>query len=171
MLSPTITINCCQAKMLSPDGHCKTFDAKADGYARGEGAGLVILKRLSDAIKAGDTILAVIKASSINQDGASSGLTVPNGEAQKALIRGALAKADLQPHHINYIEAHGTGTSLGDPIEVRALGEVLGHNRTAENPLIIGSAKTNIGHLEAAAGIAGVIKLVLALQHEEIPQF
>lgn len=169
MLTPGITLNCCKAKMLSPDGHCKTFDASADGYARGEGVGVVVLKRLSDAVKDKDPILAVIRATGVNQDGASSGLTVPNGEAQKQLIRHVLAKAQVLPNQISYVEAHGTGTSLGDPIEVRALGEVLGEDRNNQQPLLIGTVKTNIGHLEAAAGIAGLIKVVLALQHEMIP--
>jgi acyl transferase domain-containing protein/acyl carrier protein len=169
MLSPASTISCCKAKMLSPDGYCKTFDAKADGYTRGEGAGIVVLKRLSDAIADGDSIFAVIKASGISQDGASSGLTVPNGEAQKKLMRKVLAKADVKPAEIAYIEAHGTGTSLGDPIEVGAIRAVLRENRDPNQPLILGTVKANIGHLEAAAGIAGLIKLVLSLKHEEIP--
>ena len=154
--------------MLSPDGHCKTFDASADGYVRGEGCGMILLKRYSDALRDGNPILAVIKSSGINQDGASSGLTVPNGEAQEALINHVLAKAKLKGSDIDYIEAHGTGTSLGDPIEVRAIGSTYGV-RDSAHPLKLGSVKTNIGHLEAAAGIAGVIKTVLALQHETIP--
>ena len=167
MLSPEVSIFLSRAKALSPDGHCKTFDAAADGYGRGEGCGMVVLKRLSDAIADGDNILALIRGSMVNHDGASSGLTVPNGQAQQALIRQALKNAQVQAADVSYVEAHGTGTALGDPVEVKALGAALGDERTV--PLMIGSVKTNIGHLEAAAGIAGLIKIVLSLQHEEIP--
>ena len=129
----------------------------------------MVLKRLADAVAAGDPVLALICGSAVNQDGRSGGLTVPNGPAQQAVIRQALAKARLQPNQISYIEAHGTGTSLGDPIEVGALGGVFGSSHTSEQPLYIGSVKTNIGHLEAAAGIAGLIKVVLSMQHETLP--
>ncbi|WP_341529633.1 beta-ketoacyl synthase N-terminal-like domain-containing protein [Nostoc sp. UHCC 0302] len=169
ILSPIATIATCRARMLAPDGRCKTFDASADGFARGEGCGVVVLKRLSDAIADGDNILALIRGSAVNQDGASSGLTVPNGVAQQTLIRKALANAGVEPAQVSYVEAHGTGTSLGDPIEVESLSAVLGQGRSQEEPLIIGSAKTNIGHLESAAGVAGLIKVVLALQNQEIP--
>ncbi len=169
ILSPVSTIATCRARMLAPDGRCKTFDATADGFARGEGCGIVVLKRLSDAITDGDNILALIRGSAVNQDGPSSGLTVPNGIAQQALLRKALANALVEPPEVSYIEAHGTGTSLGDPIEVESLGAVLCQGRSKEQPLIIGSVKTNIGHLESAAGVAGLIKLVLALQNQEIP--
>lgn len=169
ILSPIATIATCRARMLAPDGRCKTFDAAADGFARGEGCGVVVLKRLSDAIADGDNILALIRGSAVNQDGPSSGLTVPNGVAQQALIRKALANAGVEPGQISYVEAHGTGTSLGDPIEVESLGAVLCQERSPQEPLIIGSAKTNIGHLESAAGVAGLIKVVLSLQHQEIP--
>ncbi|MBD2519330.1 acyltransferase domain-containing protein [Nostoc sp. FACHB-973] len=169
ILSPIATIATCRARMLAVDGRCKTFDAAADGFARGEGCGVVVLKRLSDAIADGDNILALIRGSAVNQDGASSGLTVPNGLAQKALIRKALANAGVEPGQVSYVEAHGTGTSLGDPIEVESLGAVLCQERSPQQPLIIGSAKTNIGHLESASGIAGLIKVVLALQNQEIP--
>ncbi|MCC5615730.1 acyltransferase domain-containing protein [Nostoc sp. CHAB 5836] len=169
ILSPIATIATCRARMLAADGRCKTFDAAADGFARGEGCGVVVLKRLSDAIADGDNILALIRGSAVNQDGPSSGLTVPNGVAQQALIRKALANAGVEPGQISYVEAHGTGTSLGDPIEVESLGAVLCQERSPQEPLIIGSAKTNIGHLESAAGVAGLIKVVLALQHQEIP--
>lgn len=155
--------------MLSPDGRCKAFDARADGYVRGEGCGVVVLKRLSDAVADGYAVLAVIRGSAVNQDGRSSGLTAPNGTAQEALLRQALINAGLQAEEIDYVEAHGTGTSLGDPIEAHALAAVAGRGRTAEHPLVIGSVKTNIGHLEAAAGVAGLIKTVLALEHELIP--
>ena len=168
ILTPFLSINFSQAHMLSADGHCKTFDASADGYVRGEGCGIIILKRLSDAKRDNDPILAVIKGSAVNQDGASGGLTVPNGPAQEAVIKRALEQAKLNPQDINYIETHGTGTSLGDPIEVNAISHVFGKERQA--PLTIGTVKTNIGHLEAAAGIAGVIKTILSLQNETIPK-
>lgn len=155
--------------MLAADGHCKTFDASADGYARGEGCGVLVLKRLSDAIADGDNILALIRGSAVNQDGRSGGLTVPNGPAQQAVIRTALTNAGVKPGQVSYVEAHGTGTSLGDPIELRALAAVLGQGRSQDQKLLVGSVKTNMGHLEAAAGVAGLIKLVLALQHKEIP--
>ena len=156
--------------MLAPDGRCKTFDAAADGYVRGEGCGVIVIKRLEDAIRDGDRIRAVIRGSAINQDGASGGLTVPNGVAQQRVIAEALKRAGLEPSDVGYLEAHGTGTSLGDPIEVQAAGAVLGAGRDAGQPLLIGSVKTNIGHLEAAAGIAGVIKVILSLEHELLPK-
>ncbi|MDZ8033649.1 type I polyketide synthase [Nostoc sp. DedSLP04] len=168
LISPEFTINLSQARMLSGDGRCKTFDARANGFVRSEGCGVIILKRLCDAVTDGDNILAVIRASAINQDGHTSGLTVPNGPSQQAVIRQALNNAGIKPDQIGYIEAHGTGTSLGDPIEVTALGAVFGVSHSQQQPLIVGSVKTNIGHLEAAAGIAGLIKSVLQLQHEEI---
>ncbi len=168
-LFPEGTILLSRAKALSPDGRCKTFDASADGFSRSEGCGVVILKRLSDAIAHGDRIWAMIRGSAVNHDGSSSGLTVPNQIAQEKLIRQALTNAKVDPIEVNYIEAHGTGTSLGDPIEVGALASVLCTNRSRSNPLVIGSAKTNLGHLEAAAGIAGLIKVVLSLDREEIP--
>uniref|UniRef100_UPI0035CA2645 type I polyketide synthase n=1 Tax=uncultured Nostoc sp. TaxID=340711 RepID=UPI0035CA2645 len=168
MLIPESYIAECQAHTLSPDGRCKTFDAAADGYGRGEGCGVVVLKRLSDAKRDGDNILALIRGSAVNQDGRSGGLTVPNGPAQEQVIRQALNNGKIDPAQISYIEAHGTGTSLGDPIEIVALDGVFGKNHTLETPLIVGSAKTNIGHTESTAGIAGLIKLVLQLQHEEI---
>ncbi len=168
ILSPDVTTNFCKGHMLSKDGYCKTFDAEADGYVRGEGCGVVVLKRLSDAIRDEDPILGVIRATEVNQDGASSGLTVPNGEAQAALIHQGLEHAKLEPSAIDYIEAHGTGTSLGDTIELGALSTIFKGRK--DHPLLLGTVKTNIGHLEAAAGVAGVIKTVLALTHEVIPQ-
>ena len=158
------------AHMLAPDGRCKTFDAAADGYVRGEGCGVIVIKRLEDAIRDGDRIRAVIRGSAINQDGASGGLTVPNGVAQQRVIADALKRAGLAPSDVDYLEAHGTGTSLGDPIEVQAAGAAFGAGRDADQPLLIGSVKTNIGHLEAAAGIAGVIKVILSLEHEVLPK-
>ncbi len=167
MLSPEPFIMFSRWGMMAPDGRCKTFDAAADGFVRAEGCGMLVLKRLSDAQAAGDTIQAVIRGSAVNEDGKSSGLTVPNGLAQQAVIRSALAAARVKPAQISYIETHGTGTSLGDPIEVEAIGAVMGEGRTS--PLTIGSVKTNIGHSEAASGVAGLIKTVLALRHKEFP--
>ncbi len=169
ILSPDLYIALSHSRMLAPDGRCKTFDAAADGFARGEGCGMVVLKRLSDAQADGDRVLAVIRGSAVNQDGPSSGLTAPNGPAQEAVVREALTRAGLEPRQVGYIEAHGTGTQLGDPLEVHALGAVFGADRDATQPLLIGSVKTNIGHLEGAAGVTGLIKLVLALQQRTIP--
>jgi len=169
LLNPGTSIACSRWGMLSPDGQCKTFDAGADGYVRSEGCGVVVLKRLADAQRDGNRVLAVVRGSAVNQDGASSGVTVPNGPAQQALLRQALAAARLQPADIDYVEAHGTGTPLGDPIELEALSKVFGE-RTDSQPLTIGSVKTNLGHLEAAAGVAGFIKTVLAVQHGYIPK-
>ncbi|MFF1545129.1 SDR family NAD(P)-dependent oxidoreductase [Streptomyces sp. NPDC058291] len=153
-----------RAGMLSPDGRCKTFDDSADGYSRSEGSGMVVLKRLSDARRDGDTVLALLRGSSVRQDGESGGLTVPNGTAQVALMRDALASANLEPDDIQYVEAHGTGTSLGDPIEMGSVNAVFAESRAHGEPLAVGSVKTNIGHMEAAAGIGGVAKVVLQLQ-------
>lgn len=170
LLTPATMITFSSAHMLAPDGRCKTFDAAADGYVRGEGCGVIVIKRLEDAIRDGDRIRAVIRGSAINQDGASGGLTVPNGVAQQRVIADALKRADLEPRDVGYLEAHGTGTSLGDPIEAQAAGAVLGAGREPSRPLLMGSVKTNIGHLEAAAGIAGVIKVILSLENELLPQ-
>nr|AGH69801.1 NRPS-PKS [Nostoc sp. 'Peltigera membranacea cyanobiont'] len=176
ILSPEWNVTFSQAGMMASDGLCKSFDAAADGYVRGEGCGMVVLKRLRDALKDGDNILAVIRGSAVNQDGRSNGLTAPNGLAQQAVIRQALDNADLLPNQIDYIEAHGSGTPLGDVIEVQSLAEVLGQGQypadgyaTPAQKCALGSVKTNIGHLEAAAGIAGLIKVVLSLQHGKIP--
>jgi acyl transferase domain-containing protein len=169
LLSPENSIACSRWGMLAPDGRCKTFDAGADGYVRSEGCGLVVLKRLSDAVRDGDRVLAVVRGSAVNQDGASSGQTVPNGPAQQALMRQALAASRLQPSDIDYIEAHGTGTALGDPIELDALSQVFS-DRNGSAPLVLGSVKTNLGHLESAAGIAGFIKTVLSVRYGFIPK-
>ncbi|WPB82528.1 amino acid adenylation domain-containing protein [Archangium violaceum] len=169
LLSPESFVVLSKAHMMSPDGRCKTFDARADGYVRGEGCGVVVLERLSDALANNHPILAVIRGSAVNQDGRSSGITVPNAQAQQAVIRQALRTAGLPGWRVSYVEAHGTGTPLGDPIEVRSLSAVLGEGRAPHERFAIGSVKTNIGHLEPAAGVAGLIKTVLALRHEEIP--
>ena len=170
LLTPATMITFSNAQMLAPDGKCKTFDAAADGYVRGEGCGVIVIKRLEEAIRDGDRIRAVIRGSAINQDGASGGLTVPNGIAQQRVIADALKRAGLAPSDVDYLEAHGTGTSLGDPIEAQAAGAAFGIGREPGEPLLMGSAKTNIGHLEAAAGIAGVIKVILSLEHETLPK-
>ena len=158
------------AGMLSPDGQCKTFDASANGYVRGEGCGVLVLKRLADAEADGDRIWGVILGTALNQDGASPGLTVPNGAAQERVIAAALERAGIQPADIDYLEAHGTGTEVGDPIEINATGAVFGRGRDASRPLLIGSVKTNIGHSESAAGVAGLIKTVLAMNRRVIPK-
>ena len=158
------------AGMLSPDGRCATFDAAANGYVRGEGCGIVVLKRLADAEADGDRIWAVIRGAALNQDGASPGLTVPSGPAQEKVIEAALQQAGLQPPEVDYVEAHGTGTEVGDPIEAQATGAAYARGRDADRPLLIGSVKTNIGHLEAAAGVAGIIKAVLAMTRGVIPR-
>jgi acyl transferase domain-containing protein/NADPH:quinone reductase-like Zn-dependent oxidoreductase/SAM-dependent methyltransferase/acyl carrier protein len=169
ILSPEAVISMCQSRMMAPDGRCKTFAADADGFGQAEGCAVVVVKRLSDAIEAGDTIVALIRGSAVNQDGASSGLTAPSGPAQEAVIRAALKDARLSPDAVAYVEAHGTGTPLGDPIEIQALSAVFGCNGARAAPLLTGSIKTNLGHLEAAAGLAGLLKVALALQGRQIP--
>ena len=166
VLDPTTPLMLSKLRALAPDGRCKTFDASANGYGRGEGCGVVVLRRLSDALAAGDCIQAVIRGSAVNHDGPSAGLTVPNGHSQEKVIRRALAVAGVAPSEVDYVEAHGTGTRLGDSIEVRALSKVFADR---SEPLLLGSVKTNIGHLEAAAGVAGLIKVALAMRHQEIP--
>ena len=166
LLDEAFTTMFANGNMLSTDAQCKTFDAAANGYVRGEGCGIIVLKRLSDALAAQDPIVAVIRGTALNQDGPSGGLTIPNGPSQAQVIRRALADANLQPAQIGYIEAHGTGTPLGDPIEMGALSAVFKERST---PLYVGSVKTNVGHLEMAAGIAGLMKLALALQNGTIP--
>ncbi|TVL91469.1 type I polyketide synthase [Streptomyces sp. SAJ15] len=169
MVSPEMTVDLSQAGVLSPQGRSRAFDAAADGYARGEGAGMVVLKRLSDAQADGDTVLAVLRGSAVNHGGRGSGLTVPSGSAQKDLITTALKAARVAPADVDYVETHGTGTPIGDPIEANALGAAYRGGRSPERPLLMGTVKTNLGHLEAAAGVAGLMKVVLSLQHQEIP--
>ena len=169
MLSPAVSINFSLAGVMASDGRCKTFDAGADGYVRGEGAGIVVLKPLSAALADGDPVYAVIRGSAINQDGRTNGLMAPNRLSQEAVLAEAYRSADLSPGVVQYVEAHGTGTSLGDAIEAKALGTVLGTGRAPDSRCLIGSVKTNIGHLEAAAGVAGLIKVALALAHRMIP--
>ncbi|MGW0838611.1 beta-ketoacyl synthase N-terminal-like domain-containing protein [Streptomyces sp. NPDC002787] len=169
LLSPTVTVAFRRAGALAPDGRCKPFSAAADGIGRGEGCAAVLLKRLSDAERDGDRVLAVIRATAVNSDGRSNGLLAPNPTAQQALLTTAYARAGLSPAHIDHVEAHGTGTPLGDPIEAGALGAVLGAGRDPDQPLLLGSVKGNLGHLESAAGIAGLVKTVLALHHDLIP--
>ncbi len=170
ILSAAVMEAFAEGGMLAPDGRCKTFDAAADGYVRGEGCGMLVLKRLSEAEADGDRIRGVILGSAVNQDGASAGLTVPNGPAQERVIAAALERARVKPDGIDYLEAHGTGTELGDPIEVRAAAAIYGQGRPSERPLLIGSVKTNVGHLEAAAGIAGLIKVLVAMESGTIPR-
>ncbi len=169
MASPVTSVFLSKWGVLAPDGRSKTFDARADGLGRGEGCGMLVLKRLDDALSGGDPVLAVIRGSAVNHDGRATHLTSPNGRAQQALIRRALDDAGVAPSRISLIEAHGTGTPLGDPIEVEALTHVLGGPRPDGSRCALGSAKTNIGHLEAAAGVAGLIKVILCLQHRTIP--
>jgi len=169
VLSPVVTRSFDQAEAMSQTGACHAFDAAADGFVRGEGCGVAVLKRLSDAVRDGNRILAVVRGSAVNQDGRSNGLMAPNPAAQAAVLRAACADAGVTPAEVDYVEAHGTGTLLGDPIEARALGAVYGRGRQPDAPLLVGAAKTNLGHLEAAAGITGLIKTTLALQRGEIP--
>lgn len=169
ILTPELSITLSQAGMLSPTGLCQAFSASADGFVRGEGCGAVLLKRLSRAQADGDRIICLVRGTAANQDGQSNGLTAPSGVSQQEVIRSALADARVSPEQIDYLEAHGTGTELGDPIEMGAIAEVLARKSNRPAALKVGSVKTNIGHLEGAAGIAGVIKVCLALEHEAIP--
>jgi acyl transferase domain-containing protein len=169
ILSPDSTISSSQTRLLSAKGSCNTFDASADGYVRGEGCGVIVLKRLNDAIRDGDNVLALIRGSAVNQDGLSNSLTAPNGLAQQAVIRQALKNAKVQPSEISYVDAHAVGTPIGDAVEFKALKAVLAEGRKPEQRCWISSVKPNIGHLEAAAGISALIKVVLSLQHQKIP--
>jgi acyl transferase domain-containing protein/acyl carrier protein len=168
LLSPETTIGFSKLSAMSPDGRCHVFDARANGYVRGEGAGLLVLKPLSQALKDGDRIYATILGSAVNQDGKTNGLTAPNRWAQEEVLRAAYANAGVEPRQVQYIEAHGTGTLLGDPIEVKALGTVLAADRPADQPCMIGSVKSNIGHLETAAGVAGLIKVAMMIQRRTL---
>ncbi|HRI67600.1 MAG TPA: beta-ketoacyl synthase N-terminal-like domain-containing protein, partial [Polyangium sp.] len=170
ILAPLPSYLMARLHALSPDGRCKTFDARANGYVRGEGCGVIILKRLSEAIRDRDRVLAIIRGSAVNQDGRSTGLTTPNVLAQEAVIRQALAIAKIAGPEVGYVETHGTGTPLGDPVEIEALRNVLGDIRPDGTTCVLGAVKTNVGHLEAAAGIAGLIKTVLILQNGVIPK-
>ena len=169
ILSPDFVVMMCQGRFLAPDGYCKSFDERADGYGRGEGCGIVVLKPLAAAVKDGDEIYAVVRGTGINQDGRTDGIAVPNPLAQEALIRQVYSQAKIGLDQIQYVEAHGTGTAVGDPIEASVLGKTIGANRSADNACVIGSVKANIGHLEAAAGVAGVVKACLCLKHRQIP--
>lgn len=169
MHRPETMITMCKSQLLALDGHSKSFDARGDGYGRGEGAGIVILKPLTMAQHDGDNVYALIRATGSNQDGRTNGITVPNGEAQQDLIRKVLSLTGLNNKQIYYVEAHGTGTEVGDPIECKALGAALGQGRNSDNACWVGSVKANIGHLEAAAGVASIIKTALVLQHNQIP--
>lgn len=167
--SPANTIGFSKLQATGPDGYCKSFDAAANGYARGEGCGVILIKRLSDAIRDNNEILGIIRGTAINQDGKSNGLTAPNGASQEKLICKAMKAAGVEANSIDYVEMHGTGTKLGDPIEVKAVAATYGKGRTYGNPLKIGSVKSNIGHLESAAGTASIIKVLLAMKHHIIP--
>src|SRR5258705_6803472 len=169
MITPGGFIGFSRASMLSPEGRCKAFDASADGFVRGEGAGMVLLKRLSQAIADGDPIQGVIVGTALNQDGHTNGISLPSPEAQARLVRDACVDAGIAPSQIGFVEAHGTGTAVGDPIEARALSDALCADRPTTSPLLIGSVKTNLGHLETAAGIAGLVKAVLVLKHGQVP--
>ncbi|HEY1278364.1 MAG TPA: type I polyketide synthase, partial [Acidimicrobiales bacterium] len=168
VLSPQPTIAMAKWGVMAADGRCKTFDGRADGFVRGEGCGVVVLKRLADAVADGDPIAAVIRGSAVNQDGRSAAMSAPNGLAQQDVVRRAMRCGRVRPEQIGCVEAHGTGTALGDPIEVEALAEVLGTPAAGVEPVALTAVKPNIGHLEAAAGIAGLIKIVLCLQHEAV---
>jgi acyl transferase domain-containing protein/acyl carrier protein len=169
IVSPESTVAMSKFGAMAPDGRSKAFDARANGYVRGEGAGVVVLKPLSRALADGDSIYCVIAGSAVNNDGFSNGLTAPNPQAQEHVLRAAYRNAGVPADRVQYIEAHGTGTLLGDPIEAGALGAVLGSGRPVDQPLLLGSVKTNFGHLEAAAGVAGLIKVALSIRHRLIP--
>jgi acyl transferase domain-containing protein/acyl-CoA synthetase (AMP-forming)/AMP-acid ligase II/thioesterase domain-containing protein/acyl carrier protein len=169
VLAPAVSATFANAGFLAPDGCCKAFDARADGYARGEGAGVVVVKPLARALEDGDRIYAIVRGSAVSNDGRTNGLTAPSRSAQEAVLRDAYTRAGVAPSRVQYVEAHGTGTSLGDPIEVESLGSVVGQGRDPGDVCALGSVKTNVGHLEAAAGIVGLMKTVLALEREQLP--
>ncbi|KAH8741916.1 type I fatty acid synthase, partial [Cryptosporidium ryanae] len=169
ILSPQITIALCKARMLSVDCRCKSFDASANGYVRGEGVGVIVLKNYESAIKNGDKIYSIVKGSAVNHNGRSASLTAPNGISQQNVINCALEYGNLRPNDISYVEAHGTGTPLGDPIEISALKNIFSRHRDSGKPLIVGAVKTNIGHLEGAAGMAGIFKVILSLLNDVVP--
>lgn len=169
MINPEMFMILSRAAMLSPDGYCKTFDESANGYARAEGVGLVVLKRLPDALADDDPIYAVIRGTAMNQDGRSEGLTVPNEDSQRAVVLDALESAGIEPHMIQYVEAHGTGTAVGDPVEAESLGTIFSEGRPKREKFHVGSVKSNFGHTESAAGVAGLIKTALMLKHHQIP--
>ena len=169
LLLPNVTSSMTKAGFIAPDGRCKTFDARANGHVRSEGAGVILLKPLSQAEADGDSIYAVIRGSAVNQDGRSNGITAPNLQAQEAVLRQAYQRAGVSPSQVQYIEVHGTGTKLGDSVEMKALGKVIGEDRLPGDYCTVGSVKTNIGHLEAASGIVGLIKVALSLKYQQIP--
>ncbi|MGN4225794.1 polyketide synthase, partial [Burkholderia gladioli] len=169
ILSPANNIVLSKAGMLSPAGRCRSFDARADGYVRSDGCGMVLLKRLDDALADGDAILGVIRGSAVNHNGQGQGLTAPSSRQQARLIEAALARAGTSPAEVRYVEAHGTGTPLGDPIEMAALKTTYGEHRDAADPLYVGAVKSAIGHTESAAGVAGLIKVLLMMRHRMIP--
>jgi acyl transferase domain-containing protein/acyl carrier protein len=169
LLRPESTIGFSKASMLAHDGRCKSFDAGADGYSRAEGCGVIVLKPLAKAMADGDSIYAVIRGTAVNQDGRTPGISVPNGASQEAILRMVLKQSGIAAKNVQYVEAHGTGTTVGDPIEATAIGNVLGRGRPANSPCLIGSVKTNIGHLEAGSGVAGIIKVALSIHRREIP--
>ena len=170
LITPMVTVGFDEVGgVLAPDGRIKSFSQDADGYARSEGGGMLVLKRVADARRDGDEILAVIAGSAVNHDGRSNGLLAPNPDAQEAVLRKAYKDAGIDPRTVDYVEAHGTGTILGDPIEADALGRVIGRGRAADKPALLGAVKSNVGHLESAAGAASMAKVVLSILHDKLP--